>query len=140
MTSNSQGPSAPAALAGATAVLVASFLPWATSGERARTSYELTRVAVRFDLLPTGVAALAPIWYLVPALVGAAWLARSMDRRSLTSIFCVVVGLLSVVAAMLTLRSPLVTEAGTVLAMGSGLLAAGAGTMHLVTVRTHRDR
>ena len=140
MTSTFLDRSGLAALAGASVVAVAAFLPWATSGQRTRTSYELTGVAVRFDLLPSRLEPLAPIWYLVPALVGGAWLAWSMDKPALTGIFCVVVGVLSVIAATLTLRSPLVTEAGTVLAMGSGMLAAVAGSMTLVTVRTRRDR
>ena len=57
----------PVALASATVVLGASFLPWATSGSRARTSYELAGVAVRFDLVPSDLEPFARLWFLRPA-------------------------------------------------------------------------
>ena len=123
----------------ATVALGASFLPWASSGDRARTSYELTRVAVRFDLVPPDLDAFAQVWFLMPALVGVAWLARASGRDAMATTVCVVVGLLSVVAATLTMQSPLAAEAGAVVAMGSGVLAAGAGTVHLFFARTPHD-
>jgi len=128
------------ALASATVVLGVSFLPWATSGSRPRTSYELVGVAVRFDLVPSDLEPFARLWFLVPALVGVGWLAEASGRTSTAAIVCVAVGLLSVVAAALTMQSPLATEAGAVVALGSGVLAVGAGTVHLLFARTHHDR
>lgn len=140
MTTTTADRAGAVALGAATAALGASFLAWGTSGRRARTSYELSRVAERFDLLPPSLEALARLWLLLPVLVGVAWLARARGRDGVAASVCVAVGVLCVVAAGLTMRSPLVTEAGATLALGSGVLAIGGGTVHLLSVRTHHDR
>ena len=125
------------ALGAATAALGASFLAWGTSGHRSRTSYELSRVAVRFELLPSALEPFAHVWLLLPVLVGVAWLARATGRDRVAASVCVVVGVLSAVAAALTMQSPLVTEAGATIALGTGVLAIGAGIVRLLFARTH---
>jgi hypothetical protein len=113
-----------AVLAVSVAVL-ASFFPWARSGQTSRTSYELVGVAVRLEVLPDGAARVAPVWYALPALLGAAWLTAATGRQRAATTLTGIVALLSVVAAQLTRTSPLAAEAGASVALGSGALALG---------------
>jgi hypothetical protein len=124
-----------AAVAAASVAVAASFLPWARSGEASRSSYELVSVVVRLEVLPEGTGGLARIWYALPALLGCAWVAVAAVRPRLAATLTAVVGLLSVVAAYQTMRSPLVAEAGASLALGAGVVAMVAATFGLLKAR-----
>lgn len=123
-----------------TVALGATFLPWGRSGQTRRNSYELVHVAVRFEILSPGLERLTPLWYLVPAAAGAAWLAASLRRPRLAATLCLVVGLLSVVAATLTKQSPLAAEVGVGIAQAAGIVATLAGLTRLtMTTRSTPD-
>lgn len=120
------------AFVGALTAALASFLPWAQSGQSHRNSYELVAVAHRLEVLPAGVAGARVLWYVVPALVAAMFLAWVLERRALASTLAALVGLLSAVAAVLTARSPVSVEGGAVLAGGAGAVAVAGAALRLV--------
>jgi hypothetical protein len=126
------------AVGAALAVALASFLPWSRSGEVTRSSYGLLRAAERLELLPDAYDELAAVWYSVPALVGAAWLAAALGRANLAGTLAALVGVLSLVATIVAIRSPLDLEPAALVAGTAGGVAVAAGTTQLR--RTIRGR
>lgn len=133
-------PAAIVASAAATVVLAASFLPWARSGSAERSSYDLVASVRRLELLDGLAADLAPVWFLLPAVVGAAWLAVALDRIRTAATLGAIVGLLGVVLALQTVRSPLVHLPGAALSGGAGAIAIVAALAGWLPRRTVRDR
>lgn len=114
-------------VAAACAVVAAAFLPWGRSGQRSRSSFELVDVAERAGLLPSPWAGLAPIWYLVPALVGLAVIALAVGRPTMSAVLGGVIGVMSITGSTLLFRSPLIPEIGAWTALVTGTVAtAGA--------------
>jgi hypothetical protein len=115
------------AVAGSIVVAVASVLPWARSGRAERSSYALVGAAERLGVLSGWERALAPLWYLVPALVAATWLAAVLGRRRLLAALSGAVGLLATSAAVATSRSPLeVLAPARVAGVAGGIALVGA--------------
>jgi hypothetical protein len=131
---------AAAASAAATVVLGASFLPWARSGAADRSSYDLVASVRRLELLDGLAADLAPVWFLLPAMVGAAWLAVALDRIRTAATLGAIVGLLGVVLALQTVRSPLVHLPGAALGGGAGAIAIVAALAGWLPRRTDHVR
>lgn len=54
---------------GSVLLVIAAFLPWLTSGETSRTSFQTARLLERFHVVPDVLQPLMPIWPLLPPLV-----------------------------------------------------------------------
>lgn len=111
----------------------ATFGGWGRSGARMRSSYELVDVAERAGVLPDGVAALAWVWFLVPALCGAVLVAVALERGMTVGAGATTLGVLVGVGATLVLRSPLAAGTAAIGALVLGACTALAGVGLLVT-------
>lgn len=111
------------------------FLPWGRSGQRWRSSYEVVDVAGRAAVLPSGVAGLAPLWYLVPALAGALVLAAGLRRPRLAGAAATTLGGLVGTGSFLVGRSPLDTAAVVPAAMLLGVATTLCGAVVLGATR-----
>ncbi|MDZ7676865.1 MAG: hypothetical protein U5K30_17595 [Acidimicrobiales bacterium] len=117
------------ALTTVTTVLTA--LPWGSSGDRARSSYQIIEVVERAGVMPSSTAGLAPVWLFVPALCGAAVLAAAFHAPRLAAGLAGTLGSMVVVGGVLVARSPLITEpaaTASVLA-GTGTTATAVATL-----------
>lgn len=103
------------------ATTATTFLQWARSGERSRSSYELVDVADRAGVLPDRVAGVAPLWFLVPAAGGLVILAVAARRHAMAGALMTTLGALVGTGAILVARSPLVAGPAVVVA---GMLGA----------------
>lgn len=110
------------------------FLPWARSGQRWRSSYEVVDVAARAGVLPDGLAGAAPVWYLVPALTGALLLAAALRRPLAAGALATTLGALVGTGSVLVHRSPLDAAAvvTAALALGAGTALCGAAVLGTV--------
>jgi len=131
--------SAQVAAALAVATTATTPLAWGGSGSRWRSSYEVVDVAERAGVLPEGVAGLAAVWYLVPALAGAVVLAAALRRPRLAGALATTLGALVGTGAFLVGRSPLVTAAAVPAAavLGATTVLCG-GAAVLVTARKEK--
>jgi hypothetical protein len=111
------------------------FLPWAGSGERWRTGYEVVEVADRAGVLPAGLAGVAPLWNLVPALAGAIVLAAALGRRLAHGALTTTMGVLVTIGSVAVRRSPLDTAAAVEVALVLGVVTALSGAAVAVTAR-----
>ena len=128
------------AVAGTLGVLGASFLPWAHSGEVARTSYQVVEAARALDVVDGVWAGAARGWYLVPLLAVGTGLAAALGRRAATATLSAVVGSAAVGLAVAVKASPLGAGVGTSVALAAGV-AALVGTARLAWERrSHHDR
>jgi hypothetical protein len=114
------------ALGAASGVLAASFLPWGRSGAVDRSSYDLVAAAVDLDVLEGGAAQAARAWYLLPAVLGAAWLAGALGRPLLSTALAAVIGASGLTLAVVTVRSPLVEQPATTFTAIAGAIAISA--------------
>lgn len=103
-------------------------LPFGRSGQRWRSSYELVDVAAAAGVLPDGVAGIAPLWYLVPALAGAVVVAAALRRPRIAGGVATTLGALVGTGSILVGRSPLATGPAVVaaLVLGAGTTLCGA--------------
>ena len=110
------------------AAALATALPFGRSGQRWRSSYELVDVAGAAGVLPDGVAGLAPLWFLVPALAGAALVAAALRRPAVAGGLATTLGALVGTGSILVGRSPLGTGPAVVaaLVLGAGTTLSGA--------------
>lgn len=126
-----------ASACGAVATLVATFLPWASSGARARSSYALVDIVERAGILSPTWAGLSNLWFLLPVLVGAALLAVSVGSARLVALTTGTIAVLVITGGLLVARSPLVVEPGLVLAVGTGVCTGGTGIGTMILTRRH---
>jgi hypothetical protein len=117
------------------AATATTFLDWGRSGRRWRTSYELVDVADRAGVLPSDLAGVASLWYLVPALAGALLLAAALRRPLVAGILATTLGALVGTGSVLVVRSPLVTAHAVTAAVVLGAGTALMGAVVLVTAR-----
>lgn len=118
-----------------TASTAATFLPWATSGERTRSSYEVIEVAGRAGVLSDSTELLAGLWYLVPIACGVALVGAAIRSVLLVTLTAGTIGLTVVAGGMLVARSPLGAEPGLYLASGLGVVAAATGISTLIMTK-----
>lgn len=126
---------------GLVVLVVGSFLPWASSGSRSRSSYELVRVADRLDLLPGGwQSGAARAWFatpLVAALAAAAPLARHHLAPRVGAVAAAAVAVFALVLVVMVHRSPLTADVGTTTsAVGAVATLVGAVVLSVTTPRT----
>lgn len=127
------------AILAASTALVAAFLPWGRSGQTSRSSFQLIGVADRLDVLQGSARSAAYLWFVLPVLVGLAWLARSVGRSALAASLAATAGLICLAASELTVRSPLAVEYGATIARWAGIVAAGAAAAHHLVARSIRS-
>jgi hypothetical protein len=103
----------------ASVTLATSMVGWAQSGHALRSPYELRRSVLALDVFD-GILAdiIRYVWPIVPALVGAIWLASAFSLVALVRILGATVGIIVLATALAVWRSPLVATGG---------LWAGAG-------------
>lgn len=109
------------------ATTAVTFGPYARSGTRARTSYELVDVVSRADLVPPPFDRVAPIWFLVPVLCGVVLVAFSVRWHRLAGACAITLGALVVASGVLVQRSVLVLEPAGIAAIPLGVLTAIGG-------------
>ena len=117
----------------------ATFAPWATSGTRTRSSYEVVDVADRAGVVPASLAPLAPTWFLIPLLCGLVLVATASSRVRLSAVGAGTLGALVAVGGVLVARSPLVVEPGATIGSAAGVCTVSAAIVVLVTARTGRS-
>ncbi|WP_436794454.1 hypothetical protein [Actinospongicola halichondriae] len=120
---------------GAVVTTLTTFLPWATSGARTRSSYEVVDVAVRAGVLSEANEALSVLWYVVPVLCGLVLVAAALRSVVLVSVTAGTIGAIAVAGGWLVARSPLGVEPGLILAVGVGAATAGTGIGTLITTK-----
>lgn len=111
------------------------FLHWGRSGQRTRTSYELVDVAGRAGVLDDDVAWAATLWFLVPAVCGAALVVLAAHRHAIAGVLMATLGALVGTGAILVDRSPLVAEPAVGVAVVLGGVTALSGVAVLVMAR-----
>ena len=115
------------------AATVVTFVPWGSSGSRARNSYEIVDVADRAGVVPASLGSLAMAWFLIPVLCGSILLAIAARRVRLAAGGAATLGGLVTAGGVLVARSPLVTEPGAFVGVGVGGLTVMAGAAVLGT-------
>lgn len=110
----------------------ATFLPWATSGTRTRSSYELVDVAGRAGVLSESTEVLANLWFLVPLACGLAVVGVAVRSVLLITATAGTIGVTVVAGGLLVARSPLGAEPGLFIAVGLGVVAAATGIGTLI--------
>ncbi len=130
--------SAKLAAAAAASTTMATFLPWASSGARTRTSYELVDVAGRAGVLTGSSESLAGLWYLVPIACGLALVGVAVRSVRLVTLTAGTIGAAVVVGGMLVARSPLGAEPGLFVAVGLGVVATASGIGTQITTKRRR--
>jgi hypothetical protein len=124
---------------GPTLTLVGSLLSWVRSGEATRSSFALLRSARTLGVLPASVDGLAPLWYLLPVVVGLVWLAAAMSRWRIAAVLTLAVGLGGGGAVLAVVRSPLPMEAGVAVTTVATVLSL-LGGLALLVVGDRRRR
>lgn len=117
----------------AMATTAVTFAPWGRSGTAVRSSYELVDVTHRAAVLPDGVAAVAPTWFLVPALCGVVLLGVAANHRVTAGAGAATLGALVGTGAVLVARSPLVAETAADVAIVLGACTTVGGLVLLAT-------
>ena len=129
-------------LVGVSGTGIASFLPWARSGDRLRDSYELVAVVGRLELLPSILARPYLAWYFLPlCAIGTAIVVLS-HRPLWSTVLGLIVGSAAGGLAAAVVSSPLGVGIGARIAMVTGTLCVAGALMviaHNVT-GTKRDR
>jgi hypothetical protein len=124
---------------GATVLAAAgTFFGWAASGRNVRSSYELFEAAGRAGVLPDSIERLGLLFFLVPALAGAALVAHALHRHGLSAVLCLVVGVASSTASLLVVLSPLSVRTPAVIVGFAGVVAA-AGSLWELATRVERE-
>lgn len=126
-------------LSAASSVLLASFLPWGRSGAVDRSSYDLVAAAVDLEVLEGGAAQAARAWYLLPAVLGAAWLATALGRPVLSTVLAAAIGASGLALAVVTVRSPLVEQPATTFTAIAGAIAISAALAGWLGARSTHD-
>jgi hypothetical protein len=139
-SSSGRAPSWPmwTACAGSGVVAVAGFLPWARSGSRQRSSFDLARLADRLDLVDgRWTSILLALWAMIPLLAALTLLAAVFERPRPVLASAGLASALGVTGVALAARTPLPLSAGVWVALGGaavglvGITALGIGIIRL---------
>lgn len=110
-------------------LLAATFTPWARSGERVRSSYELVDVAGTAGIVSESIESLVRAWYLVPIGCAVVFLSGVFAARRTAALALATVGASIATFSYLVVRSPLIPAGGCrvalVLGTGSALWSVG---------------
>ena len=125
--------------AGAVLVLLGSFMPWLRSGERLRTSYELSVSVQRLGLARNGFEqAVVMLWPLVPVVVLAAGLLFWWRPDPFASIVLALASVYVAAVSNLEWASGLAAQAGVPIT-ASGAVLTFVGCLPLQLVRRRRE-
>jgi hypothetical protein len=125
-------------LGGATLTTVSLVLPWATSGRRSRSAFELLRVVRDLGLIEGSVPrAVIGAVFVVPVMTALAWVLVVAGRPQFAGGVVTVVAALVLAAAVSVLRSPLRSGPGVPIGM-AGCAVAVAGVAAVVWTRKER--
>ncbi len=123
------------ATAGSGVVALAGFLPWASSGRTARSSFALVRLADRLDLVAAGwQQRLLVFWALVPLLAAVGLLAAALGRQLQALVAAGLASALGVIAVALVVRTPLPLRPGVYVALVGSLIGLGGITSRVVGI------
>lgn len=114
------------------AATAVTFGPYARSGTRVRSSYELVDVAAQADLVPAPLDRFAVLWFLVPALCGVVLITFSTQRHRVAGSAAITLGALVAASGALVQRSALVLEPAGMAAVPLGVLTVIAGATVVV--------
>jgi hypothetical protein len=127
------------AVAGPTITLLGALLGWARSGRVTRSSFTLLRSARALDVLSGPFARLAPLWNLLPLVVGLVWLAAATGRRRVAAGMAILTAVGAAGAVLAVLRSPLAPRFGVVVtAVGAAASLVGGLAVLLLGGRRRR--
>lgn len=117
-----------AAVVAGLCVVVASFLPWARTGEVRRSGFGLARAASAAGIAEGWpLRLLIAAWFLMPALVAGAWVAGAFHRGRLVGGLVVTAGLVGIVTGAGVIASPAEAEFGPAVSIAAGIAAVAGG-------------
>lgn len=125
-------PLASTSAVGGVVTTAATFLPWASSGARTRSSYAVIDVAGRAGVLSDSTEGLSNLWYLLPLLCGLVLVGAALRSVLVVAATAGTIGAMAVAGGLLVARSPLGAEPGLYLAVGVGIVTAGTGIGTLI--------
>jgi hypothetical protein len=113
---------------------VGTFLPFATSGERSRTSFELVSLARRLEMVPDRwPSAASRVWFALPLLLVLCWLLVVTDR-TVAGAWCALAACVVATAGLVAVwRSPLDAAAGWFVAVGGTVGMISSASIVLAT-------
>ncbi len=115
-------------------MLLVALLPWAHSGERDRSSYQLLRSADRLDLIEgVGQRAMQVGFLMLPLLVGVVVVALALHHRRIGAMAALLVATGSVITGSLVVRSSLEVSGWPRVAVGLGLAVAATAVVELAS-------
>ncbi|MEX2658737.1 MAG: hypothetical protein WD232_03495 [Acidimicrobiales bacterium] len=124
---------------GVAGTALASFLPWARSGERLRNSYELIDVVGRLELIPVVLVGPSRLWSLLPLAAVLTCIAVFFQRPWCTTVLSLFVGLAALGLVVAVVDSPLGVGFGAWAATLTGVLSA-IGALNVIARQLGRRR
>lgn len=116
---------------------IGTLLPFARSGERSRSSYELVSLARRLDLVPDRwPGAVTRVWFAMPLLLVVCWLLVVTGREVAGAACALAVSVLALGALIAVWRSPLAVAAGWIV---TSLGVVGLISSAVVVLTTRRQ-
>jgi hypothetical protein len=115
------------------------FLPFATSGERTRTSFQLISLARRLELVPDRWPSTATrIWFALPLLLVVCWL-LVVTGRAVAGAWCMLAAALVAAAGLVAVwHSPLDAAAGWFVTCGGTVGSISSAAIVLATSQQGR--
>ena len=117
---------------GSLLVVIGGALPWAASGSRDRSSYQLVQFAERNELLPSSIAGVATVWLLVPFAGAAVVAAVALGRRRIAVGIGIGLAVATGALAVAVYQSPLVPRYGVAVSCAGALLIVADVIRHAV--------
>ena len=113
---------------------LAPALPFARSGSRVRSGYELVRTAGSIGVLEGAIGRMAVVALaLLPLLAAGAFAAASLRRHRVVATLAVMAGIVTTGAGVAVHLAPISVEAGATVAVAVGLVAVAAGIVTATT-------
>ena len=115
---------------------VGTLLPFAASGERSRSSYELVSLARRLDIVPAGwPSAATRLWFAVPLVLVACWLLVVVGRTPAAA-WCALAAAAVLTAGLIAVwRSPLDVSTGWTVTLSGTVGIVTSAVVLLATAR-----
>jgi hypothetical protein len=115
---------------------VGTLLPFATSGERSRSSYELVSLARRLEIVPAGwPSAAARLWFAVPLVLVVCWLLVVVGRTPAAAWCALAAAAVLTFGLIAVWRSPLDVATGWAVTLGGTVGLVTSAAVLLTTAR-----